>query len=48
LLKVVLLSPRRAPGIDLQPGFKPAAGRLTSRLIGDELIGIATSGRAMH
>jgi hypothetical protein len=48
LLKVVVLSPRRAPGIDWQPRLKPAAGRLISRLIGDELIGIVTSGRAMH
>ena len=46
LFRLVVPSPRRAPGIDLQPGFQPAAGRLTSRLIGDELIGIVTSGRA--
>jgi hypothetical protein len=36
------------PGIDRQPGDKPWSCRLIARLIGDELIGIATSGRAMH
>ena len=46
LFRLVVLSPRRLPGSDRQPGLKPAAGRLISRLIGDELI--ATSGRAMH
>jgi hypothetical protein len=46
LFRLVVLSPRRLPGIDRQPGLKPAAGRSISRLMGDELI--ATSGRAMH
>ena len=46
LFRFVVLSPRRLPGSDRQPGLKPAAGRSISRLMGDELI--ATSGRAMH
>jgi hypothetical protein len=46
LFRLVVLSARRLLGIDRQPGLKPAAGSLISRLIGDELI--ATSGRAMH
>ena len=46
LFRFVVLSPRRLPAIDRQPGLKPAAGRSISRLMGDELI--ATSGRAMH